>query len=64
MFNIRIILQYINNNILSKKEFAKLSNISRSTLYNLLNNNNNITLNTIVKIAKTTNIPIKNLVKK
>lgn len=63
MININIILNYINEHNLSKKEFAKLCNISRTTLYKLLNNDANITLCTIIRIAKATNISISSFVK-
>lgn len=54
-----VIMQYIKEHNLTKKEFCKLCNIGKSTLYRVLKGENGY--DPLFKIAFATKIPMKDL---
>ncbi len=61
--DVRIIINYIQNNNLTKKDFCLLCGISYSTLNRILNNKN-FQLKALFRIARVIDIPVHMLFKK
>ncbi|MBD5100703.1 MAG: helix-turn-helix transcriptional regulator [Clostridiales bacterium] len=55
--NSQLIIAYIENNNLTKKEFCQQCKISISTFYKIINGKN-INLISLFKIAKIMNVPV------
>ena len=58
IININLIIDYMEKNNLSKREFAKKCRIPISVLLKILNQNTDFPIHYLFKIAKTLNIPI------
>lgn len=56
IINTKLINKFIKENKLSKTKFSKLCRISLSTLNKILQNKDNLKINTIFKIARTMKI--------
>lgn len=57
------LVDYIEDHHLTRKKFCEQSGVSYSTLRNILGGNN-VELNTMVKLAKATGVPLKDTPKK
>lgn len=55
--NAQLILNYIKDNNLTKKEFCKRCKVKASTFYNIINCKN-FNMTNLIKIAKTMNVPL------
>lgn len=59
--NKNLILNYINQHNLSKKQFCKNSNVSLPVLNKILNSNGNFRIIALFKISKVLKIPMYKL---
>lgn len=55
---ISMIENYIKENNLSKNEFCRLCRISPNTLYKIINNDSNMKIIAIIKIARVINVQL------
>lgn len=60
-YNTTLILNFIKNNNLTKKEFCKLCKLSKTSFYNILSNRNVSTLS-MLKVAIFMKVKLKDLV--
>lgn len=66
MLNTTLILKYLNNNKLSQAKFAKICNVNKDTVRDIVNEKHGVrgvSLLTAIKISKKIGITLDNLIK-